>query len=450
MRGRILTGVLAAALALSGCSSQIPDADSRTGGESITETASQSTASQTEETTSLWSPAPLVTAAVTEKETAAASTAETKKSKAETEKVKSETTKKYSSAETEKQEAQTTKASAKATAGTSAAQTKVTSQTTKKAVSAAVTVQAPAADPTDKTKPVVFYGGYGSYHIRGTAFDLNDYVGYGDDRDRHPKLTYTGKVDANKVGDYPIRATVTDASGNSVSWDLTIHVVNSYPSGSGSSSIPSMSFDTFKSKYKGSDTRFGIDVSQWQGSIDFNAVKNAGCSFVFIRVGSKYGSYTLDPYFKQNLKNAQAAGLDVGVYIYTTDHTAAGGRDSAKWIIKQLDGAKLTLPVAFDWEELVGFQKLGASIGDINDAYRAFKAELSSAGLGAMIYGSPLTLGSLWDDTNKASSPVWLANYVEQTTYSGNYGIWQVCYGRIAGIGGNTDFNVLYTDKRYK
>ena len=346
----------------------------------------------------------------------------------------------------------TTTASATATHSTTAAQTTKASdsETTVKTYKASEKINSTAPSVPDKTKPVVFYSGASSYHLLGTDFDINDYVSYGDDTDRQPKLTYTGKVDKDKAGDYPLKATVTDASGNAVSWEMTVHVVSSLPQTSTTSNIPSMTFDEFKAKYKGSNVRYGIDVSQWQGSIDFKAVKNAGASFVFIRVGTKYDSYTLDPCFKTNLDNAIAAGLDVGVYLYTTDHTEQSARESAKWVVSQLGGKKLTMPVAFDWEELGCFQEFGASFGDINSAYTAFQSELAKSGYSTMLYGNPVTLNGIWNDSVKSSSPVWLAHYVEDTNYSGNFGIWQICFGRIGGIGGNTDFNLLYTDKRYK
>ena len=348
-------------------------------------------------------------------------------------------------------EAQVT--SAPSSEETTAAPTTTTSATTTTtALQTTTTAAAPRpANTGDHTNPTVFYGGYTVYHLAGTAFDLSKYVSYGDDTDRNPRLTYTGSVNTSAVGSYPIKATVTDASGNSTSWSLTVNVVTkdpTYPTTTTPTKV--MSFSEVVSKYKAANTRFGIDVSQWQGKVDYNAVKKAGCSFVFIRVGTKYGSCTLDPYFKTNLNNAIAAGLDVGVYLYTTDHTPEAARDSAKWIVSQLGGKKLTLPVAYDWEELLNFQKFGASINDINNSYLAFKNELAKSGYSSMIYGKLSTLNYLWSPSVRNSSPVWLACYRDTPEYSGNFGIWQVCCGRIPGIGGNTDFNVLYTDKRYK
>ncbi|MBP1537356.1 MAG: DUF5011 domain-containing protein [Ruminococcus sp.] len=363
------------------------------------------------------------------------------------------------SSESEKQtvtETQSVSATAQTSASTTASQTSSASKTaastsssTAGTTSASTAETMPTAASADRTKPTIFTKSTTVYHLAGTAFDLNNYISYGDDTDRHPRLSCTGKVDTNKPGDNPIKATVTDASGNTASHDFTVKVVTTLPKQQ-TPHIPSMTFDAFKARYKADNTRFGIDVSQWQGNIDFKAVKNAGCTFAFIRVGTKFSSFTLDPYFKQNLEGALAAGLDVGVYLYTTDHTEQSARESAKWVAAQLGGKKLTLPVAFDWEELDGFQNYGASINDVNRAYIAFKNELAQNGYSSMLYGSVGTFSTLWLDSVKASSPVWLAQYTDKPTYNGDFGIWQVCYGRIAGISANTDFNVLYTNKRYK
>lgn len=410
MKRKLLTISLAAAFLLSGCGESSESESSRQ--------TSASSASQSSTTASK-----------------TVSSSEPQGSSAET------TAGTDDSTQTTTTQAAVTNAAPKATTTTAAA-------TTVRTTPVQTTTAAPRpVNSNDKTKPTVFDEGKDSYHIAGTAFDINNYVGYGDDTDRNPKLTYTGSVNIYKLGDYPLKATVTDASGNSVSWELTVHVVNKYPT---AAPIKNMPFGSFVSTYKADNTCFGIDVSQWQGLIDYKAVKNAGCSFVFIRVGTKYSSYTLDPYFRTNLNNAIAAGLDVGVYIYTTDHTAESARQTARWIVSQLGGKKLTLPVAFDFEEIANFQKLGASINDMNNAYTAFKNELAKSGYTSMIYGELSTLNGLWNDSVKNSSPVWLACYRDKPEYSGNFGIWQVCCGNIAGINGAADFNVLYTDKKYK
>ncbi|MBQ4247832.1 MAG: DUF5011 domain-containing protein [Ruminococcus sp.] len=416
-----LAVLAAAAAALTGCGNEITNDSSQLVSRSESETVTSSQSVTSASTTTTWAPSLAYNA--TSRTTAAKTTTTT-----------------------------TTSASSAAPAKTTTATTAPAPTTTArpKPAATAAAASAPAPSGPDKTKPVVFYGAYTITHLAGNSFDLNSYVSYGDDTDRNPKLTYSGYVNPNSPGRYNITAKVTDASGNSTSWGITVNVVNSYPSYPSSPASPRISFADFMKKYAGSSRRYGIDVSQWQGNIDFNAVKNAGCSFVFIRVGTKYSSYTLDPYFKTNLRNAKAAGLEVGVYLYTTDHSQAAARDSAKWVISQLGGTKLDLPVAFDWEELSNFQRFGASLNDINNAYAAFRSELAKSGYSAMIYGNPMTLNNLWSASNKSTSPIWLAHYVDNTNYSGSYGIWQQCYGRIPGISGDTDFNVMYTNKKYK
>ena len=195
--------------------------------------------------------------------------------------------------------------------------------------------------------------------------------------------------------------------------------------------------------------RFGIDVSAWQADIDFNAVRDAGCSFVMIRIGYYYSKITLDDYFRQNLKNAVNAGLDVGIYFYTTDRTEEGVREHVRWITEQLEGQKLTLPIAFDWEEFSHFQKYGMSIRDLNDVYAAFADEVTKQGNKPMLYSSKNFLNIIWSEKSKRLSPVWLAHYVKETNYEGDYAIWQgSAYGRSPGINGDVDMDIQYLSQK--
>lgn len=295
----------------------------------------------------------------------------------------------------------------------------------------------------DTQKPVILNGGWSACHVANTPFDLSNYVGFADNYDRHPTLTYTGTIDANAPGEYPITATVTDSSGNSESWDLTVTVAESKPSPQDNN--PRVSFRDFTEKYAGECRRFGIDVSTWQGNVDFNAVKEDGCSFVVIRLGYYYSKPVLDDYFRQNLANAKAAGLDVGVYLYTADNTEEGVREHARWIAEELGDTKLELPVAFDWEEFSNFQQYGMSIHDLNQLYLAFADELSKHGLKCMLYSSKNFLNNFWSESTKAAHPVWLAHFIDETDYAGKYAIWQAsCYGKINGIAGDVDMNILY------
>ena len=212
---------------------------------------------------------------------------------------------------------------------------------------------------------------------------------------------------------------------------------------------PRVDYSSFIERYDADNVRFGIDVSAWQTNVDYNAVRDAGCSFVIMRIGYYYSQITMDDYFRQNIENATAAGLDVGVYFYTTDNTEEGVREHARWIADNLNGQQLDFPVAFDWEEFGNFQKYGMSIKDLNDIYAAFADEMEKCGYSAMLYSSRNFLNNFWSEKTKASHPVWLAHFVDETNYEGEYAIWQAsAYGHIPGINGDVDMDILYTDKK--
>ncbi len=296
----------------------------------------------------------------------------------------------------------------------------------------------------DTTAPLMLNGGWGSEHQLGEPFDLTEHIGFADNYDKTPQLTYTGVVDTNVCGSYPLTATVTDSSGNVTSWELSIKVVEKVTQYQTSS--PALTFDTLMEKYAGENVQFGIDVSKWQQDIDFQAVKNAGCDFVLMRMGYFYDEIAMDQYFRQNLERARAAGLDVGVYIYTTANSEEEARMNARWIAENLNGQELDFPVVFDWESFSHFQQYGMSIHDLNMNFLAFADELEKNGYSAMLYSSRNFLWNFWYEQEEY--PVWLAHYTEQTDYDGDYAIWQMSSrGRIHGITGDVDLNILYTDR---
>lgn len=296
----------------------------------------------------------------------------------------------------------------------------------------------------DTTPPLLLNSGDGAVVQRGDRFDLNDYVGYGDNYDDAPVLTYTGTVDTAAVGSYDLTASVSDAAGNQTSWDLTITVAEELPTPTDNEAR--ISFDRFAAQYGGDHVRLGIDVSKWQGDIDFEAVRDSGCSFVIMRMASYYDEMTMDSYYQANMAAAQAAGLDVGIYFYTTDHDPDTLRAHAAWIAEQLDGQALDFPVVFDWESFSNYQQYGMSIHDLNQLFQIFAEEMESYGYPVMLYSSKNFLNTFWEP--QTVHPVWLAHYTDETDYSGDYVMWQATScGRIDGIEGDVDFNVLYTDR---
>ena len=97
----------------------------------------------------------------------------------------------------------------------------------------------------------------------------------------------------------------------------------------------------------------GIDVSAWQGKIDWQAVKADGIQFAFIRLG--HGVHELDNYYKENMENAETAGIPVGVYFYSTAKTEAEAISDAQYVLKNLQGYLVSYPVVIDLEEILGY-----------------------------------------------------------------------------------------------
>ncbi len=296
---------------------------------------------------------------------------------------------------------------------------------------------------SDTTEPLVLNSGWNPYTKVGEPFDINSIIGFADNYDRSPSVTYTGTVDSSTVGSYPITVTVTDNSGNSTSWDMTVFVMNEIPSPEDNN--PRVNFADFKNYYNYENISYGIDVSAWQTNVDYEAVKAEGVEFVLIRMGYCYNEIQLDDYYFTNIENADNAGLDIGVYFYSTANTEEKAREQAQWIVQQLDGRELDFPVAFDWEEWGSFQQYGMNIHDLNEIFYAFCDELEKSGYSGMLYSSKNFLDNFWE--NKINRPVWLAHYVDETDYSGAFSIWQAsAYGRIQGISGDVDMNIRVND----
>lgn len=297
----------------------------------------------------------------------------------------------------------------------------------------------------DKEAPMLIWSGAGTVVETGSEFDINEYIAYGDNADPEPAVSVEGSVDTSAAGNYPLRVTVTDASGNPTSWDLKVEVADELPENE-PEETEKIQFKDFASANQGDGRSFGIDVSSWQEDVDYAKVKKAGCDFVMIRIGYSEGdgkTFEIDDRFKENLEKAKAAGLKVGVYLYSYDNTEDKARASAKWIIETLDGAELDLPVVFDWEDFGRFQTYKMSFADLNRLYDAFADEISKGGYEAMLYGSKLYLEEIWEDTDKR--PVWLAHYADRTNYKGPYRIWQAANtGRIKGISGDVDLDIMY------
>ena len=263
----------------------------------------------------------------------------------------------------------------------------------------------------------------------------------GDNYDKSFKKEIVGEYNLNKLGEYPLTIKVEDSNGNKNEKKFTLKVIEK-----------SNNYDNSKTyldeinKYKNDNTLIGIDVSKWQGDIDFKKVKKSGISFVIIRLGTQSdfgGNNILDIKFKQNIKNAIDAGLDVGIYFHSYATTLKEADNQAKFVIDNLKNYKINLPIAFDWESWSSFYKTNLSLTDLTKIQEEFLDKISEAGYTGMRYGSKNYLTNAWQDTKHLT---WVAHYADnQTDYQGDYIMWQLCSnGIIDGINGYVDIDIYY------
>lgn len=210
----------------------------------------------------------------------------------------------------------------------------------------------------------------------------------------------------------------------------------------------------------------GIDVSEHQETIDWQAVKNDDISFAFVRIGNRgytEGGLFADQNAQTNIDGAQKTGLEVGVYFYSQATSVEEAQEEADFVIQQLTGHKLELPVVFDHEINPEPTARGNDVDSdtLTAAAQAFCERIEAAGYDSMLYGNQYDMerfslaavsGSFGDNTyakagnSSTARPVWLAEYdVSKPTAQFDFIIWQYTNsGSVAGISGNVDMNIRF------
>lgn len=267
-----------------------------------------------------------------------------------------------------------------------------------------------------------------------------------DNLDDNPECEIIGKYNTKKTGSYNLTFKATDNSGNETIKKFTLNVKEPSKKSSSSSTTKKRTlFSDVIKEYKNEKTKIGIDVSSWQGDIDFEEVKKAGVEFVFIRVGSTKGingKYFVDKKFKQNIEGFNKVGIPVGIYFYSYANSDESAIRDAKWVLKQIEGYKVELPVVYDWESWSFYNEFNQSFYSLTNSAKAYLDTINKAGYDGMLYSSKSYLEKVWYDTGY---DVWLAHYTKNTSYKGNYKYWQLCSnGKLAGISGNVDINIYY------
>ena len=205
---------------------------------------------------------------------------------------------------------------------------------------------------------------------------------------------------------------------------------------------------TFDVTVRASGIQRGIDVSEWNGSINWTAVKNSGIRFAFVRVGGRYGksgAIYADDCFDANMRGATANGLNVGVYFFTQAITEAEAREEARYACAQAAKYSVALPIVIDTESLDGCRHNAISVQQRTNVVRAFCEEVERQGYTPMIYANVLWFNNNLYMNQLSSYQVWVAQYYSYCEYTGPYSVWQYSStGRVNGISENVDVNYYY------
>lgn len=193
----------------------------------------------------------------------------------------------------------------------------------------------------------------------------------------------------------------------------------------------------------------GIDVSKYQGNIDWGAVAASGINFAIIRVGyrgSSTGVLVEDPYFKRNISGATKAGIKVGVYFFTQAITEAEAVEEASMAMSLVSGYRMTYPIFIDTESASNGRANGLSRSSRTAIVRAFCQTVQNGGYKAGVYASKSWFNNQLNASSLNSYCIWVAQYSSSCTYTGKRDLWQYSSkGKVSGISGNVDMNISYT-----
>lgn len=194
-------------------------------------------------------------------------------------------------------------------------------------------------------------------------------------------------------------------------------------------------------------SRLGIDVSFYQGEIDWQQVAEAGVEFAMIRLGHRgyeTGDLNTDDRFSANLSGARAAGLDVGVYFFSQAVSEGEAREEAEYVLSLLQGTALEMPVVFDWEYVSSEARTGTVGRDtLTKCTKAFCQTVEAAGYTPMVYFNWHQGQEMLDLTELTDYEFWLAMYDTAMDFPYKVRMWQYTEsGHVPGIEGKVDLNL--------
>ena len=194
----------------------------------------------------------------------------------------------------------------------------------------------------------------------------------------------------------------------------------------------------------------GIDVSVWQGEIDWTQVKESGVEFVIIRVGgrglSEGGIYT-DDNAQGYYEGATAAGLKVGAYFFSQSVTVEEAVEEAEFVLDAVKDWDVQMPLVYDWEYMgQDVRTANTDSRTLTDMAKAFCDTIEAAGYDSMIYFGRSQSMEMMNLEELTDYPFWLAMYSTIMDYPYKIDMWQYTdEGSVPGIEGNVDMNILFT-----
>lgn len=193
----------------------------------------------------------------------------------------------------------------------------------------------------------------------------------------------------------------------------------------------------------------GIDVSFYQGEIEWQAVAADGVEFAMIRLGYRgytEGTLQFDSRFAENIRGAAEAGLEVGVYFFSQAITPEEAEEEADFVLKALEGYEITYPVAFDWEPITPGKDArtdGLDGETLTQCAAAFCRRVEQAGYEPVVYLNQEMGYLLYDLSLLTDWPFWLAEYDSAPDFYYDFMLWQYTHtGTVDGIQGKVDWNL--------
>ena len=218
----------------------------------------------------------------------------------------------------------------------------------------------------DKTPPLIAYPG--TFQVESNTIskkELQKSLFCGDNYDDHPKCNIEGEYNLKQEGKYQVSLKGVDSSNNTSENPFTLIVkkkeksTNNSPSSNDSSEINTTKFEDIVKKYKTKKNKIGIDISHWQGNINFKQLKKSGVEFAYIRVGRGDGIGkvpVLDDRFEEYIKGFNKVKIPVGVYFYSDANDEEAAKKEAKWLLSKIKKYRVDLEIVFYWENWQNYQ----------------------------------------------------------------------------------------------